>query len=159
MPAKKSAKPRSTASLKREIAALRSTLDNVWAALVDIDEANTQEEAVEAIYEACEIMAADWPDDFEITDEVSLKVQEQIALEEQLNGLAEKAEATEDWSQRAILFREAITLQFGLDKQYMEQQIEQLTPQEGSVAAIASELLSYSGSSITPFGNHYFETT
>jgi hypothetical protein len=130
VPAKKPAKPRSTASLKREIAALRSTLDNVWAVLVDIDEANTQEEAVEAIYEACEIMASDWPDNFEITDEVSLNVQAQVALEEQLNELAQKAEATEDWSQRAMIFREAITLQFGLDKQYMEQQIEQLTPQE-----------------------------
>jgi hypothetical protein len=130
VPAKKSAKPRSIASLKREIAALRSTLDNVWAVLVDIDEANTQEEAVDAIYKACEVMAADWPDDFEITDEVSSRVQEQIDLEERFNVLAEKAEATEDWGQRAIFFREALAIQFGVDEQYIERQIEQLSPQD-----------------------------
>ncbi len=83
-------------SLRAEIAALRSTLSNVWASLVDIDDASSREEAIDAADEACEIMAADWPGDFEITDEISPKVQQQIDLELQLNRLVQEAEQTED---------------------------------------------------------------
>ena len=39
----KSSKPKSARSLKREIAALRSTLGQVGAALVDIDDASLRE--------------------------------------------------------------------------------------------------------------------
>jgi hypothetical protein len=130
VPAKKRANTKSTANLKREIAALRSTLDDVWAALVDIDEANTQEEAVDAVYNACEIMAADWPDDFEITDEFSPNVQEQIVLEGQLIKLAEEGEQTEDWGERVMLFRKALAIQLGVDADYIEQQIGQMPPQD-----------------------------
>jgi hypothetical protein len=135
VPSKKRAKPRSVASLRREIAALRSTLEDVWAALVDIDEANSQEEAVDAVYAACEIMAAAWPDDFEITDEFSPKVQEQIALEEQVNKLSEQAGQTEDWGKKVELFRKTLAIQFGVDESYLEQQIEQLSPEDYSEIA------------------------
>lgn len=101
--------------MKREIAALRSTLAQVWAALVDIDDASLREEAIDAVDDACEIMAADWPEDFEITDEVSAKVQQQIDLEVQLNKLVKDAEGTEDWSQRAALFRKAMAIEAGVD--------------------------------------------
>lgn len=126
----KSSKARSTTSLKREIAALHSTLGRVWAALVDIDEASLVEEAIDAVDEACEIVAADWPDDFETTDEVSSKVQQQIDLEEQLNILAKEAEQTDDWSRRAAFFRKALAIGASVDEQYIEEQVEQLPPQE-----------------------------
>ncbi len=71
---------------------MRSTLAQVWAALVDIDDASLREEAIDAVDDACEIMVADWPEDFEITDEVSAKVQQQIDLEVQLNKLVKEAE-------------------------------------------------------------------
>jgi hypothetical protein len=48
---------------EREIAALRSTLAQVWAALVDIDDPSLREEAIDAVDDACEIMAADCPED------------------------------------------------------------------------------------------------
>jgi hypothetical protein len=130
MATKERAKTKSAASLKREVAALRRTLDQVWAVLVDVDDASLREEALDAVDEACEIMAADWPDDFEITDEVGPKVQRQIDLEAQLTKLVEEAEQTENWNQRAILFRKALTLEAGVTEQYIEQEIEQLPPQE-----------------------------
>lgn len=134
----KSSKSRSAPSLKREIAALRSTLVQIWAALVDIDDASAREEALDAVDEACEAMAADWPNDFEITDEVSAKVQQQNALEAQLNKLVEEAEQTEDWSQRAVLFRKGLTLEAGVTEQYIEQQIENLPAQEYRDLALRS---------------------
>lgn len=130
MATKKNKKQKSAASLRREIAALHSTLDKVWEVLVDIDEATTQEEAVNAVYNACEIMAADWPDDFEMTDELSPKVQEQIELEEQLSKLAEEVDRTEDLSKKVMLSRKALAIQFGIDEQYLEQQIGQIPPEE-----------------------------
>jgi hypothetical protein len=42
--------------MKREIAALRSTLAQVWAALVDIDDASLREETIDAVDDACEII-------------------------------------------------------------------------------------------------------
>lgn len=100
MATKKPTKSKSAASFKREIAALRRTLDQVWAVLVEVDDASLREEALDAVDEACEVMATDWPDHFEITDEVSQKVQRQNELEAQLNKLVEEAEQTEDWSER-----------------------------------------------------------
>lgn len=129
---------KSAASLKREIAALRLTLDQVWAALVDIDDASQKDEALDAVDEACEIMAGDWPDDFEITDEVSQRVQKQIDLEAQLNKLVEEAEQTEDWSQRAMLFRKALTLEAGLTEEYIQEQIEQLPLEQYGELALRS---------------------
>jgi hypothetical protein len=131
-------KSKSAASLKREIAALRLTLDQVWAALVDIDDVSLREEALDAVDEACEIMAAQWPDDFEITDEVSPKVQTQIDLEARLTILAEKAERTEDWSQRAALFRKAVAISAGVTENYLEQQFEQLSEEEYRALALRS---------------------
>src|SRR4029077_8029284 len=90
MTTKKPTKSKSAASLKREIAALRLTLDQVWSALVDVDDASLREEALDAVDQACEVMAADWPDDCEITDEVSAKVQKQIDVEAELNKLVEE---------------------------------------------------------------------
>lgn len=116
--------------MKREITALRSTLAHVWAALVDIDDASLREEAVDAVDDACEIMAADWPEDFELTDDVTQKVQQQIDLETQLNNLAKEAEQTEDWSRRAALFREVMAIEAGVDEQYIEQQVEKLPANE-----------------------------
>jgi hypothetical protein len=116
--------------LKKEIAALRSTLGRVWAVLVDIDEASSQEETLDAVDETCEIMAADWPEDFEITDEVSSKVQHQLDLEEQLEILAKEAGQTDDWSRRAAFFRKFLAINGGVDEQYIEEQVEQLPPQE-----------------------------
>jgi hypothetical protein len=131
VPSKKKAKPRSAASLKREIAALRSTLEGVWAALVDIDsDASSREEAIDAVDNACEIMAADWPDDFEIIDEPSPAAREQAELEERLNKLAEESRQTEDLGKKAELFRKALAVQLGVDEQYIEQQIEQLSSQD-----------------------------
>ena len=126
----KNSKPKSENTLKREIRALRSTLNRVWATLVDIDEATPLEEVLEAIDEACEIMAADWPNDFEITDEVSSNVQQQIDLEDQLNKLVEEAQQTDDWSARAVLFRRSLALGGGLTDEHVEQQIQQLTPDD-----------------------------
>ena len=97
---------------------------------MEVEDASLREEALDAVDQACEIMTADWPDDFEITDEVSPKVQRQIDLEAQLTKLVEEAEQTEDWNQRAILFRKALTLEAGVTEQYIEQEIEQLPPQE-----------------------------
>jgi hypothetical protein len=131
-------KSKSAASLKKEIAALRLTLDRVWAALVAIDDASLREEALDAVDEACEIMAAQWPDDFEITDEVSPKVQKQIDLEVRLSKLAEEAEQTEDWSQRATLFRKAVAISAGVTENYLEQQIEQLSEEEYRALALRS---------------------
>jgi hypothetical protein len=119
-------------SLRREIDALRSTLGRVWGALVDIDDASLVEEAIDAVDEACEVMSADWPEDFRITDEVSSKVQQQINLEEQLNTLAKEAEQTSDWNRRAAFFRKALAIGADVDEQYIEQQIEQFPPQEYS---------------------------
>lgn len=130
MATKRRSKPKSAASVKREIAALRLTLNQVWAALVDIDDASIREQALDAIDEACEIMAADWPDDFEITDEVSPKVQKQIDVEAALNKLVEEAGQTEDWSKRAEFFRKALSIEAGITEQYIDQQIEQMTPEE-----------------------------
>ena len=121
-------KSNSAASLKKEIGALRATLAQVWAALVDIDDASLREDAIDAVDDACEIMAADWPEDFEITDEVSAKVQQ--LLDERLNQLAKEAEQTEDWSRRAALFRKAIAIEAGVDEQISEQQVEQLPVNE-----------------------------
>jgi len=135
---KKRATTKSAASLKREIAALRLTLDQVWSALVDLDDASLREEAIDAVDEACEVMATDWPDHFEITDEVSQRVQKQIDLETQLNKLVEEAEQTEDWSQRAILFRKALTLEAGVTEEYIQQQIEQLPPEQYRELALRS---------------------
>jgi hypothetical protein len=134
----RSSKSKSDRSLKTEIRALRSTLTRVWAALVDVDDASQRDEALDAVDEACEIMAANWPDDFEITDEVSPNVQKQIDLEAQLAKLVEEAEQTEDWNQRAILFRKALTLEAGVTEQYIEQQIEQLPLQEYKDLALRS---------------------
>lgn len=138
MTTKKRATTRSAASLKGEVAALRRTLDQVWNALVNIDDASLREEALDAVDQACEMMAADWPDDFEITDEVSPKVQKQIDLEAQLNKLVEEAQQTEDWNQRAMLFRKALTLETGVTEQYIEQQIEQLRSEEYRELALRS---------------------
>jgi hypothetical protein len=126
----KSSKSKSENTLKREIRALRSTLNRVWATLVDIDEATPVEEVLDAIDEACEIMAADWPNDFEITDEVSSNVQQQIDLEDQLNKLVEEAQQTDDWSARAVLFRRSLALGGDLTDEHIEQQIQQLTPDD-----------------------------
>jgi hypothetical protein len=127
---KKRATTKSAASLKREISALRRTLDQVWAVLVDVDDASLKEEALDAVDQACEIMAADWPDDFEITDEVSAKVQKQIDVEAELNKLVEEAEQTEDWSKRAEFFRRALSIEAGITEQYIDQQIERMTQEE-----------------------------
>lgn len=130
MPPKGKTRPHSASGLKKEVAALRSTLDNIWGALVDIDDASSREEALDAIDAACEVMAADWPNSFEITDELSPRVKEQVAREEQLNKLAEEAEKSEDMNERAILFRKALAVQLGIDEKQIEQQVKQLTPQE-----------------------------
>lgn len=130
MTTKKRAKLESAASLKREIAALRRTLDQVWAVLVDVDDASLREEALDAVDQACEIMAADWPDHFEITDEVSPKVQKQIDVEAERNKLVEEAGQTENWSRRAEFFRKALSIEAGITEQYIDQQIEQMTPEE-----------------------------
>lgn len=130
MTKKKRATTKSATTLKREISALRHTLDQVWAVLVDVDDASLREEALDAVDQACEIMAADWPDDFEITDEVSPKVQKQIDVEAELNKLVEEAGQTEDWSKRAEFFRKALSIEAGITQQYIDQQIEQMTPEE-----------------------------
>lgn len=130
MSAAKRPKLRSVRSLKREIAALRSTLAQVWAALVDIDDASLREKAIDAVDDACEIMAADWPEDFEITDEVSSGVQRQIDLAAQIDKLAQEAEQTQDWSRRAALFRKAIAIEADVDERYIEQQVEQMPADE-----------------------------
>ncbi len=126
----KSSKSKSESGLKKEIRDLRSTLNRIWAALVYIDEATPMEETLDAIDEACEIMAADWPDDFEITDEGSSNVQRQIDLENQLNKLIEEAQQTEDWDARAVLFRRSLALGAGVTDKHIEQQIQQLTPDD-----------------------------
>ena len=130
MSAAKRTKSKSVRSLKREITALRSTLAEVWAALVDIDDASLREKAIDAVDDACEIMAADWPEDFEITDEVSSEVQRLIELEAQIEKLAQEAEQTEDWSERAALFRKAIAIEANVDERYIEQQVEQMPSDE-----------------------------
>ena len=130
MSAAKRTKSRSIRSLKREITALRSTLAEVWAALVDIDDASLREKAIDAVDDACEIMAADWPADFEITDEVSVEAQRLIELETQIEKLAQEAEQTEDWGERVALFRKAIAIEANVDEQYIEQQVEQIPAEE-----------------------------
>lgn len=135
---RKNKDPKSVTHLKKEIAALRTTLERVWASLVEIDDASSREEALDSVDIACEIMSADWPDDFAITDEVSPKVQKQIDLEAQINKLVEEAEQTEDWGRRAILFRKALTLETGITEEYIEQQIEQLPAQEYRELALRS---------------------
>jgi hypothetical protein len=125
----KRTKANSAGNLKREIAALRSTVAQVWTALVDIDDASSREEALDAVDDACEIIA-DWPRDFEMTDEVRPEVQQQIELEAQIENLAREAEQTQDWSRRATLFRKALALVADVDEQYIEQQVEQM-PAEG----------------------------
>ena len=130
MATKGRSKSKSAASLKREIAALRRTLDQVWAVLVDVDDASLREEALDAVDQACETMAADWPEDFEITDEVSTKVQKQIDVEAELNKVVEEAGQTEDWSKRAEFFRKALSIEAGITEDSINQQIEQMTPEE-----------------------------
>lgn len=126
MAATKRTKSKSVRSLKREISALRSTLEQVWATLVDIDDASLREEAIDAVDDACEVMAADWPEEFEITDEVSSRVQRQIDLEAQIEKLAQEAEQTQDWSRRAALFRKTISIVANVDELYIEQQVVQM---------------------------------
>lgn len=148
----KSSKSKSENTLKREIRALRSTLNRVWATLVDIDEATPMEEALDAIDEACEIMAADWPNVFEITDEVSPKVQQQIDLENQVNKLAEEAQRTDNWGTKAVLFRRFLALAAGLSDEQFEQQIQQLTPDEYRDLALRNLWLIGAITAPTPIG-------
>jgi hypothetical protein len=75
-------------------------------------------------------MAADCPNDFEITNEVSPKVQQQIDLENQVNKLVGEAQRTDNWGTRAVLFRRFLALVAGLSDEQFEQQIQQLTPDE-----------------------------
>ena len=102
----------------------------MWATLVDIDDASLREDAIDAVDDACEIMTADWPEDFEITDEVSSRVQRQIDLEAQIEKLAQEAGQTQDWSRRAALFRKAIAIEANVDERYIGQQVEQMPADE-----------------------------
>lgn len=125
--AKKVTSKKSIRSLKKENDALRATLNGVWDCLVDIGDGSSQDETLDAIDSACEIMAADWPEDFQIDDEPSLV---SSSMEDELKELAERAAHTDDLNEKAVIVRKALALELGVDERQIGQQVEQMTPEE-----------------------------
>jgi hypothetical protein len=61
--------PVTKGQLEVETAEQYSTISDVWAALVDVDESSTKRQLLDAVDEACQIISEFDPEEFSIEDD------------------------------------------------------------------------------------------
>lgn len=67
--AKNTNNPMTKAQLEQENADQYSTISDVWAALVDVDESSTKQQLLDAVDEACSIINEFDPEEFSVEDD------------------------------------------------------------------------------------------
>lgn len=66
--------------LRRDNKALRSTIDNIWDVLVDVDDSSSRDEALNAVDTACYTINTNFPADYHYINDESKPVQDQAAM-------------------------------------------------------------------------------